>query len=218
MFKKIYIPFLMFLSLLVSCTDGFEELNTDPNRPKEITPGVMLGQLQYQIINSTVNASRNFTHELMQVDAPRASAGGGGLHRYLVNPGTGVWSNFYTYLTDIQDIYTISDKLNENNYKAIALIYKSWSYSILTDLYGDVPYSQATKALDGNFKPAFDKQKDIYIQILKDLETANGLLDETKALTYAGDLLYNANALSGGKNPGILKWKKFCNFAVSNLR
>lgn len=211
MLRKIYIPILFLAGLMFSCNDGFEQLNTDPNRPKEITPGVMLGQLQYKIINSTVNASRNFTHELMQVDAPRASAGGGGLHRYLVNPGTGVWTNFYTYLNDIQDIYVIADKLNENNYKAISLIYKSWSYSILTDLYGDVPYSQATKALEGNFQPTFDKQKDIYIQILKDLETANGLLDDTKALTYAGDMLYNANALSGGKNSGIVKWKKFCN-------
>lgn len=211
MFKYIT-PFLLILvGLLVSCTNNFEELNTDPNRPKEITPGVMLSQLQYQIVNTTINASRNFTHELMQVDAPRSSAGGTGLHRYVVNPGAGVWSNFYTYLTDIEDIYAISDKLKENNYKAIALVYKSWAYSILTDLYGDVPYSQATKALEGNLKPGFDKQRDIYLQILKDLETANGLFDDTRALTYGGDLLYNANALAGGKSPGIAKWKKFCN-------
>ena len=118
---------------------------------------------------------------------------------------------FYTYLTDIEDIYTISDRLKENNYKAIALVYKSWTYSILTDLYGDIPYSQATKALEGNFKPTFDKQKDIYPKLLQDLETANTLFDDTKALTYGGDMLYNANAVSGGKSPGIVKWKKFCN-------
>ncbi|GAB3276958.1 SusD/RagB family nutrient-binding outer membrane lipoprotein [Larkinella harenae] len=202
---------LLVLGSLTACTDGFEDLNTDPNRPKEITPGVMLGQLQYRIVNSTISASRNFTHELMQVDAPRASAGGGGLHRYVVNPGAGVWNNFYGYLTDIEDIYKIADRLGENNYKAIALVYKSWAYSILTDLYGDVPYSQAIQAESGVFKPSFDKQKDIYVQVLKDLETANKLFDETKALTYAGDMVFNANAVSGGKNPGLLKWKKFAN-------
>jgi hypothetical protein len=211
MFKHISPFILLLVGLLVSCTHNFEELNTDPNRPEQITPGVMLGQLQYQIVNTTINAGRNFTHELMQVDAPRSSASGAGLHRYVVNPGAGVWSNFYTYLTDIEDIYTISDRLKENNYKAIALVYKSWAYSILTDLYGDVPYSEATKALEGNLKPGFDSQKDIYLQILKDLETANTLFDDSKALTYGGDLLYNANALSGGKSPGILKWKKFAN-------
>src|SRR6187549_3778591 len=109
-FKKLYM--LILGVALLACTQDFEELNTDPNRPKEITPGVMLGQLQYRIVNSSISSSRSFTHELMQVDAPRSSSGGGGLHRYVVTPGSAVWSNFYGYLTDIQDIYNIADKLN----------------------------------------------------------------------------------------------------------
>lgn len=195
----------------ISCTKNFEDINTDPNRPKEITPGVMLGQLQYKMVNSTIQSARNFTHELMQVSAPRSSAGGGGLHRYVVNPGAAVWENFYTYMTDIEDIYTISSRLNENNYKAIALVYKCWGYSILTDLYGDIPYTQATKATEGTFQASFDKQKDIYVQLLNNLDSANLLFDDTKALTYGGDLVYNSNALIGGKNIGIQKWKKFSN-------
>jgi hypothetical protein len=204
--------FLFLIVVLISsCTKDFEDINTDPNRPKQITPGVMLGQLQYRIVNSSMTASRNFTHELMQVDAPRSSPSGDGLHRYVVNPGAAVWSSFYGYMADIEDIYKTSDNLGENNYKAIALVYKCWAYSILTDCYGDVPYSEATKASEGNFKPAFDKQKDIYIKILSDLEVANGLLNPAKALTYGGDLLYNSNSLSGGTNLGIVKWKKFTN-------
>jgi hypothetical protein len=202
---------LFFLFAFTSCKKNFNELNTDPNRPKEITPGVMLGQLQYRIVNSSVSAARNFTHELMQVDAPRSSTGGGGVHRYDINPGAGVWSNFYSNLTDIEDIYSIATKLGENNYRAIALVYKTWAYSILTDLYGDVPFSQATQATSGIYKPAFDKQKDIYIQLLKNLDTANNLFNVSKALTYGGDMVYSANALTGTTNPGILKWKKFAN-------
>ncbi len=131
MFAKRYFPCLILLVLLMACTKDFEEINTDPNRPKQITPGVMLGQLQYRMVNSSMEASRNFTHELMQVDAPRASTSGQGLHRYVVNPGAGIWTSFYSYLTDIEDIYTTADRLQENNYKAIALVYKSWAYSIL---------------------------------------------------------------------------------------
>lgn len=208
--KILSVILLVFTSLL-SCTDNFEELNIDPNRPKDVTPGILLGQMQYRIVNSSIQSSRSFTHELMQVHAPRSSTSGQGLHRYVVTPGQAVWSAFYDRLTDVEDIYKISDQLKENNYKAIALVYKSWAYSILTDLYGDVPYSQAIKASEGNFLPAFDKQKDIYIQILKDLETANTLFDDTKALTYGGDMVYNANALTGSKNIGIQKWKKFAN-------
>jgi len=205
--------YLMLLAMLffTACTKNFEDLNTDPNRPKQITPGVMLGQLQHRIVSTSIQASRNFTHELMQVDAPRSSPGGQGLHRYVVNPGAGVWTAFYNYLIDIEDIYTISNTLKEDNYKAIALIYKSWAYSILTDLYGDVPYSQASKATEGIFQPAFDKQKDIYVQLLKNLDTANAILNSTKALTFGGDMLYNANAVSGGSNAGIIRWKRFAN-------
>jgi hypothetical protein len=205
----------LFLGILclftAACTQNFEDINADPNRPEKVNPGVILGQMQYRIVNSGVSAARNFTHELMQMDAPRSSTSGQGLHRYAVTPGAAVWSGFYQNLTDVEDIYAIADRLKENNYKAIALVYKCWAYSILTDLYGDVPYSQAIKAVDGTFKPTFDKQKDIYTQILKDLETANGLFDDTKILTYGGDLVYATNVLTGGKNVGIQRWKKFTN-------
>src|SRR5659263_146707 len=120
--NKKYSFLFLFVLLISSCTKDFEEINTDPNRPKQITPGVMLGQLQYRIVNSSITASRNFTHELMQVDAPRSSPSGEGLHRYVVNPGSAVWSNFYGYMADIEDIYKTSATLGENNYKAISLI------------------------------------------------------------------------------------------------
>lgn len=210
-FRYSFSTLLVAVLLLAACSKKFEELNTDPNRPKQITPGVMLGQLQHRIVSTTIQAGRGFTHELMQVDAPRSSPGGQGLHRYVVNPGAGVWSNFYNYLIDIEDIYNIATTLKEDNYRAIALVYKTWAYSILTDLYGDVPFSQASKATEGIFQPAFDKQKDIYIQLLKNLDTANVLFNSTKALTFGGDMLYNANTVSGNSNAGIVKWKKFAN-------
>jgi hypothetical protein len=211
---KLKTPFLGLLIVLLiasSCTKDFEELNIDPNRPEKVSPGVILSQMQYRIVNNSISAARNFTHELMQMDAPRSSTSGLGLHRYIVGPGSGVWTGFYQNLTDIEDIIKVSENLKENNYKAIALVYKSWAYSILTDVYGDVPYSKAIKATDGIFKPSFDKQKDIYIQILKDLDAANALFDDTKVLTYGGDLVYNSSALTSGKNIGIQRWKKFGN-------
>jgi len=208
--KKIYIPLFIISCFLASCAKNFQELNTDPNRPENINPGVMLGQLQYQFVNSSISGANGFTHELMQVNAPRSSPSGG-VHRYYINPGAGVWTGFYNRMADIEDIIKISDKLGEKNYKAIALVYKCWAYSILTDLYGDVPYSEATKATDGNFLPKFDAQKDIYTQILKDLIAANDLFDDSKALTYGGDFVYASNALTGSKNTGIQRWKRFCN-------
>lgn len=210
--KKSTILILLFIITIItqSCTKNFVEINKDPNRPTEVNPGVILGQLQYRIVNNSISGARNFTHELMQVDAPRSSSKDG-VHRYSILPGATIWSGFYNNITDIEDIITLADKSDEKNYKAIALIYKCWAYSILTDLYGDVPYSEAIKASAGNFLPKFDSQKDIYTQILKDLTTANDIINETKALTFGGDNVYPSNTLVGGKNLGIQKWKKFCN-------
>lgn len=202
---------LITVSLLATaCTKNFDTLNDDPNRPKASTPGVMLGQLQYRIVNTCIDQGRFFTHELMQVDAPRSSSSGGGLHRYVINPGAAVWSDFYQRMTDIEDIYTIADSLNEPNYKAIALVYKCWVYSILTDLYGDIPYSEATKGAAGNFLPKFDKQAAIYPGLLADLDRANSLFVK-KALTYGGDMLYNANSTAKDPAGAIVKWQKFAN-------
>jgi hypothetical protein len=208
--KKAYLLLFLLGCFSVSCTKDFEEINTDPNRPKEVNPGVVLSQMQYRMVSASISAARNFTHELMQVDAPRSSSRDG-IHRYVINPGTGVWTNFYTYLADVDVIISSADKLNERNYKAIGLVYKCWAYSILTDVYGDIPYAEAMKAAEGKFQPKFDAQKDIYMQILKDLSTANDLFDDTKALTFGGDYLYASNTLTGGKNTGIQRWRKFCN-------
>ena len=210
-FIKKYLIVVLGSGLLFSCTKNFEEINTDPNRPKEITPGVMLGQLQYRMVNSVLSDSRFFTHELMQVDAPRVSPGGGGVHRYIIPPGEGIWTSFYSYMADVEDIYKMADGLHENNYRAIALVYKSWAFSILTDLYGDIPYSEATKGSEAKFLPAFDRQKDIYPQLLENLALANDLFDAGKPLTYGGDMLYKSATTAAAVNPGIVKWKKFCN-------
>ena len=61
----IYVYILIIVTILSSCTKNYDSINIDPNRPKSVTPGVMLGQLQYRIVSSTVRASRNFTHEII---------------------------------------------------------------------------------------------------------------------------------------------------------
>lgn len=206
---KIKISVLLFaiISTFQSCTQDFDEINLDPNRPSEVFPGVILDQLQYRLVNSAIGRSRGFTHELMQMMAPRASVNNG-LHRYVIEPNNseGFWNNHYRLMTDLEDMYQVSENLNAEAYMGVGLVLRAWSYSMMTDAFGDIPFSEATKAELGQNQPAFDTQKDIYLQLLGDLEKANDLFSGTSSFIYGGDLIYETTGA-----PGILKWRKFCN-------
>jgi hypothetical protein len=77
-------------------------------------------------------------------------------------------------------------------------------FSQLTETFGDVPYSQALQALNGIPTPVYDAQENIYAGILKELDTANAMLDPTQG-ELGGDIIY------GGNNNEILKWKQLVN-------
>jgi len=212
--KILHIIIILFTCFLggAGCTKNFENMNKDPNRPETVNPGAILSQVGYRAITDNLyNAAWHFTHELMQMHAPGVSTGGGGIHRYEIQPGNILWQSSYGLMNDIMDVYNLGKKQQDPNYQAIALVYKAWIFHTLTDIYGDLPYSQALQATGGLIKPAFDTQQKVYEGILADLDTANNLFDETRPLPYGGDILFNANELTGDVNTGIIKWKKFCN-------
>ena len=98
------------------------------------------------------------------------------------------------------------DAGNKQNLKSAARILRAFLFARLTDYYGSVPYSEAEKAADQIFFPKYDKQKDIYTDLLKELHEA--CLDLTAGLAAnradegfgAADLYYNGD---------ITKWKKW---------
>lgn len=86
---------------------------------------------------------------------------------------------------------------SNNNQIAIARILKAYRFSILTDRYGDMPYSQA---LIGESQPIFDTQQEIYNSLFTELTEAVNQFDN--GATVKGDILF------GGDKT---KWKKFAN-------
>src|SRR6185295_12730111 len=86
------------------------------------------------------------------------------------------------------------------NYKSVALVLRSWVFSLLTDAYGDIPYKQAGD-IKNNLTPGYDSQKEVYFGLLDDLKKASAALTTT-GNAIAGDIIY------AGK---IDRWKKFAN-------
>ncbi|WP_114938805.1 SusD/RagB family nutrient-binding outer membrane lipoprotein [Mucilaginibacter endophyticus] len=112
-----------------------------------------------------------------------------------------LWSTGYAKsIVNLNQIIKLADAQGNTNYKGVALILRSWTFSLLTEAYGNIPYKQAAN-IDQYLTPAYDAQKDVYFALLDDLKAAQAALDPSgKAI--AGDVIYSNN---------IASWKKFAN-------
>ena len=207
--KKSILNIILAASLvtLSSCGRNFEEINTDTSRIQDPSVGSLLAPVQYAMGSYGYSRSNDFTFDIMQdsVDFPNE---GNTYSRYYLTEasGNGVWNNNYKWIKQIRDLGNAAVRENNNNYLAIAKVMNAWMYANLTDAFGDIPFAEATKMEEGIMTPKFDKQKDVYLALLKDLKDANALFDTTKQLSDM-DLFYKAN----NTTTGILQWKKFCN-------
>ncbi len=89
------------------------------------------------------------------------------------------------------------------NYEGVAMVMRSWTFSLLTDLFGAIPYAESLKGTDEKpiYTPAYDSMDKVYAGILADLKVANEKMTITGP-AISGDIIYGGN---------ILKWKKFAN-------
>ncbi|SMC58145.1 SusD/RagB family nutrient-binding outer membrane lipoprotein [Pedobacter africanus] len=203
--KKI-ITTVLFAVTLVSCTKEFKEINTSKNGVKNTTPETLLTSALHDVITRNLNRAMRLTNELMQVHVTTSDADE--IHRYVIRPleSDYMWNNWYLQLTNFKDMYKGASVIKSNNYMGIALIMDVWVSSLITDTYGDVPYSQANQGKEqGILQPKFDSQQSIYASLFSKLEEANTRL---KAATEIPDAEKGLEPLYNGD---MVKWRKFGN-------
>ncbi len=201
--KFFYLYIFLFVVLFTACEKGFEEINTDPNRISVISPGTLLNPTLYELGAFNMQKSDDVTFELMQVAVPFPSPTGG-VHRYEITEGTGnsTWNTYYRWLNNIKEMKRAADTAKDVNYAAIAMTLNAWVYANLTDCFGAVPMTDAVSAEEGILQPKYNSQKEVYVKILADLDSANKLYNTSKAMVYGTDIMYGNN---------IGNWKRFTN-------
>lgn len=188
--------------LLAGCKSELEEINENPNEAINAQPEYLLAnsiKSNADVILGS-DASMETTTLFVQHWAKIQYTD---VDKYTVSISNiqNVWTNLYSQgLTDFSTIIKIGEETGNVNYQAVGLILKSWSFQILTDLYGDIPYSEAVK-IDQTLTPKYDAQKDVYLGLLNDLKKASEQIN-TAGSPISGDLIYNGN---------LTKWKKFAN-------
>lgn len=199
--SKIWIPVLA-LVVGIGCTKDFEEVNTNLNNPTDVTPDLLLSGIIRSTMNQQVSEAWGIGNIVVQHHAKIQFVNE---DRYGWNEQNGIWNNVYGNYRNLQNILTKVGGDESNPYYGVSLILKSWMFSLATDAYGDVPYSEAGKAkTEGLYQPVYDKQEDIYTGILADLKKANESL-ATAIGSFNGDLIY------GGGSSALIKWRKLAN-------
>ena len=191
-----------------SCSDEYmENMNTDPSKAATIDPNAQLTTAQLQTYGdlSMMEIYRNyhyaFTQQLMGC---WNTTNYGGRHTLDNNEMSRIWTSFYTQsLKNIIDAqYRTAEDAKKVNINSVLRIYRVYLMSIITDTYGDAPFSEAGLGfLEGKFNPKYDKQEDIYNAFFLELEDAINKIDPTKD-KVTGDLIYAGD---------VTKWQQLAN-------
>jgi hypothetical protein len=185
-----------------SCTKNFEQVNTDPTLvTKDVIPPSML-------FTAVLKTSIFSTLDLGIISnyASYYSAEDQGNIFQTIN-WTEPFNTYYrSYIINISEVVrlTASDPKLTNEH-AMGRIWKVWLFHQLTDMYGDIPYSQATQDVDSVvYQPKYDTQQSIYEDLLKELKEATAELtdDADQASFGSADLLYGGDVDS---------WRRFAN-------
>ena len=203
--KKIVNPALLAVLLLfaVSCDKGLEGLNKNKTSPTSIDPALLLN-------NAVINTSFPVKSLIFDI----------GIVQQMVSPNGGVlaganfnqdsrdvttpslWAAYYQnvikYSHDV--IVRTKDVPARSNLYNMARIFQAYAFMILTDEYGDIPYSEGGAGYsDQIFLPKYDAQQSIYTNLIKELTEAATALNAAGTIE-ASDVLYSGN---------IAQWKKF---------
>jgi len=206
---KYSVIFLVGICLLAfnGCKD-ITELNTDPNNPTAVPAENLLTQAQYEL--SERMWGRNYNGEWTMLLAQQWSQNEYAEDsRYVVdgNSFDGVWVDFYANV--LQELQTAGVLVSDNagltagvkaNQLAIINILEVYTYHLLVDGFGDIPYSQALNAEYPN--PGYDNQQTVYTGLVETLKGALASIDTGSASFNSGDVIYGGD---------IASWKAFGN-------
>ena len=194
--------------ITVSCSDNYmNDMNTDPSKAATIDPNAQLTTAELQTYGdlSMVEIYRNYFYAFsQQLMGCWNTTNYGGRHTVDNQEMSRMWTTLYP--NAIKNLTDGEIRTNGNNAKsnvnAAMRVYRVYLMSIITDTYGNVPYSEAGLGFYGGItNPKYDLQKDIYADFFQQLDTATTMLNAAGD-KISGDVIYKGD---------VAKWKKLAN-------
>lgn len=179
------------LVMALGACDDITEVNENPNAPTDVPADFLMAQSIQSGVRQTFGATLMLSHtaiwpqQAVQIQYPDEEVG-------YVRPARmeSYWTGYYAgSLSDVQTVIEKGIENNQPNVEGIGKIWRSWLFQIMTDLWGDIPYSQALN-VDETASPSYDTQQAIYTDLLSTLQSAAGMLGSGGGTLGSGDLLY----------------------------
>jgi hypothetical protein len=196
-----------------------EEINTDPNYPGDAPSNMLFSGAQKRMIDLVYDnwfsgrqclvysqywVQRNYTEEdRYQIRESVNNNYFNRLYRTLATLDRVIALNTDPATASVLAIYGANQ-----NQIAASRIMKAWLFLLMTDTWGDIPYSESGKLVEGVYYPKYDDQREIYSALVAELKAAAAQIDESKPAFTGGDRIYGGDAS---------KWKKFANSLICRI-
>jgi hypothetical protein len=206
-FQKKGSGLLLAVALLfsVSSCDLFDlDINTDPNNPSEASLELLLTNVMLDASSTFAGGLNNATSGFMAHTTSTDD------HNMSNGSWNGTWNFLYNGpLNDLERIIVAATEQGNNpHYLAVAQILKAYYFSIMVDLWGDVPYFSAFKGDLGDKTPAYDDQTLIYADLIKLCDDAVANIALTSPVRVLGDVIYNNGGTSVSAANQMGRWRK----------
>ncbi len=202
------------LLVLASCDSGFEEMNVNPTQADQLDPNFKLTNIQVQVSGQRYENWRTnliYSSTMIQHFATLPGYWSGDKYFYNSAYSAAMWDRIYPNVAkNLEDLLVQTSEDPEHaNMHHVTQIMRVIMYHRLTDLYGDIPYSEAGRGfIDDISQPKYDPQSEIYADMLAKLEAAAAALNSGESLNGTGDLMYGGD---------LGQWRKLANSLMLRL-
>lgn len=210
-FKILLLPIALLIMSVVGCSKN-EFTNTNPNNITASTVDYrsVLPAQQQRLVSTTASDYR-FLQYWMGFWARSGSFQSitdEEIYDFQNTFNVQLWNNNYSIATNFDFVINKAKADNEAKYESIARIMKAQNIQTLVDIYGNIPYKQAFKGND-NRTPAYDNGRDIYVDLLRQLDTAITLMKSPAAANILANVGIETNDIVFQGNS--TKWIKYAN-------
>ena len=220
--RNISILGLIIMMAFTACTKDFDEMNQDPFSPT----GTTIDALFNGVVSSLQQSMNEQFYLQNEIWYPETELGA------LISESWGnsqigisnLWSDYYYMLANIRELENRFDAYGDeygdtaicDKVRAQLNVLKAYQTFKLTDVFGDIPYSEAGRIWENSpvgMKPKWDSQESIYKQLMNELLWSRNVLQNDTTVTPSGNEFYKLSYEVLLNNNYIL-WAEFANSLI----